>query len=170
MSAHPVWSRAGVLVLSALVLSGCSPATDDTPEAVVHVEAPDQVYVPGSLPPMDLVDDGYGPILQWARPDMLVLTTFGSSSCPDRVQDLSVREDGIQQVVLADPAAIHGACTADLAPRHLQVPVLDEATDSGELTVWVRYAGESYGQVTEFSMGAPPGQSRLRLHTPNAGG
>ncbi|MEV4900514.1 hypothetical protein AB0K08_04135 [Citricoccus sp. NPDC055426] len=149
-------STAGVLALSALALSGCGGADDDVPEVIAHVDVSEQGTVAERLSGGARPDDQFGPMLQWARPDMLVLTTFGSSSCPVLVEDLSVREDGIQQVVLTDPAATHGPCTADLAPRELQVPVLDEALDAGELTVWIRSAGEHYGQVTEFSMGDPP--------------
>lgn len=148
-------STAGVLALSALALSGCGGADDDVPEVIAHVDVAEQGTVAERLSEGDRSGVRFGPMLQWARSDMLVLTTFGSSTCPDRVEDLSVRDDGIQQVVLADPTATHGACAADLAPRQLQVPVLDEALEAGELTVWVRSAGEHSGQVTEFAMGAP---------------
>lgn len=123
------------------------------PEVIADVDVAEQGTVADRLSGNARSGGRFGPMVQWARPDMLVLTTFGSSSCPDLVEELSVRDDRIQQVVLADPMATHGACTADLAPRQLQVPVLDGALDAGELTVWVRSAGEHYGQVTEFSMG-----------------
>jgi hypothetical protein len=161
-------SAAGVLALSALALSGCGGADDDVPEVIGHVNVAEQGTVAERRSLAARSGEQFGPILQWVRPDMLVLTTFGSSTCQDRVEELSVRDDGVQQVVLADPTATRGPCTADLTSHRLQVPVITE--EPGELTVWVRYAGEQYGRVTEFAMGDPTAESRIRRQTPNAGG
>jgi hypothetical protein len=163
----------GALALTALTLAGCSAppgGQGDHPGVIVHIDAEHQAPVDSRLPADATPDEQFGPMLEWAGPAMLRLTTFGSSTCPDQVAELGVRDDGIQEVVLADPGLIHRACTDDLTDRQLQVPALDEALESGELTVWVRQAGESYGYVSEFSMGAPPTAAERPAQTPNAGG
>lgn len=164
---HP-WTTVGVLALSAVALGGCGTPRDDAPDSIAHVNVAEQGSVEGRLPPDARPDERFAPMLHWAREDMLVLTTFGSSSCPDQVQGLSVREDGIQQVVLADPTATQRQCTADLTSHRLQVPVI--TGELGELSVWVRYAGEHYGQVTEFSMGEPTAFAEISVQAPPAGG
>jgi hypothetical protein len=164
---HP-WPMTGALVLAAVALTGSGETPDDVPEVIGHVDVAEQGTVEERLSLAARSGEEFGPVLHWARPDMLVLTTFGSSSCPDRVEELSVRDDGIQQVVLADPTAPRRPCTADIASQRLQVPVITDGP--GQLTVWVRHAGPRYGQVTEFSMGEPPAWSRISRQTPNADG
>lgn len=145
--------------LGAVILSGCaapgagpaspSESTPSTPEASSQPTPAPNAADPGAIaltPRADWIDGGHA----------LVVTTYGSSSCPPVLTEASA--DGQHITVTLGPSE-QKMCTADLAPRATYVPAPDGVDAATKTTVTIDLQGESTEvEVAATTVAASAGQ------------
>ena len=112
-------------VVAGFALSGCDAATDATDNAerdpTVQASLPPLPEADKTLPPR--VEPRIGKIhlsSDDADSNHLLLTTWGSSSCPNRIEDVKEYGDHTILVTLSDRSGT-GSCTADLSRTEQRV-------------------------------------------------
>ncbi|RWZ68088.1 hypothetical protein ELQ92_02225 [Labedella populi] len=92
----------------------------------------DEAYVdkfsgrPTDAPPA--TESSYGPEARWSETGNVLITTWGSSSCPSTPSAISLLTPSVVLVELAPPP--DGACTADMAATTFEMELPEEAQES----------------------------------------
>lgn len=71
--------------------------------------------------------DGFDQVQAWATPDILTVTSYGSSSCPN-IPSITSVDDSARLVNIELVSDSEGPCTADLAPTTFNISVEQDFT------------------------------------------
>ncbi|GAA5033773.1 hypothetical protein GCM10025738_17440 [Microbacterium fluvii] len=106
--------------------------------------------VPGLT--VDSAATDYQPSAGWADDDLLVLLTWGSSSCAPAIQSATVSAPAEITVAFAE-AAPDQVCTMDMAPRTALAQLEEQADDDVDWTVLL--VGAEFDSVAVPVLGQP---------------